>query len=57
MAKQISENLKEVLTELKIVRSYLEHFIKIIPEESLDEYEDGAGIKKAYKRSLLYSGD
>lgn len=57
MAKQISESLKEVLTELRIVRSYLEHFIKIIPEEHLDEYENSAEIKRAYKRSLLHLGD
>jgi len=57
MAKQISENLKEVLNELKIVRSYLENFIKIIPEEGIDEYDNSTEIKKAYQRSLRHSSD
>lgn len=57
MAEKKTEDLNEVMTELKIVRSYLENFIKIIPEESLGEYSNGKEIEQAFQRSFRHSSE
>lgn len=43
---------KDVLEELKIIRTYLEKLLFLIPEESLKEYKNSKEIKKSYIKAL-----
>ncbi|KPJ56556.1 hypothetical protein AMJ49_04575 [Parcubacteria bacterium DG_74_2] len=41
-----------ILKELKIIKSQLEKFLLLIPEESLKEYKNVDQIRKAYLKTL-----
>jgi predicted glycosyltransferase involved in capsule biosynthesis len=44
--------IEAILKELQIIKSQLEKFLLLIPEESLKEYKNASEIKKAYFRTL-----
>ena len=48
--KQVT--LVTVLREIQAVKSQLDKFLLLIPEESISEYKNSAHIKKAYKEAL-----
>jgi len=54
MAKETLEKPKidEILKELKLIKGQLRDFLSLIPEESLDEYENKDEIKEAYQRAI-----
>ena len=56
MVKVASQNEKlkidRILQEVKLIRSQLQKFLVLIPEESLKEYKNEIQIKKAYLRAL-----
>ncbi len=49
--KEPDINLEEFVDELKEVREGLRKLLILIPEESLEEYENVAQIKGAYSRA------
>jgi len=44
--------LEPLLIELKEIKNYLKKFLAIIPEESLNNYENISEIKENYLKSL-----
>ena len=56
MANQIltkkEESIVKILRELKEINKNLRKLLLIIPEESLNEYEDVSQIKKAFGRAV-----
>ncbi len=47
-----NQSLKTLSKELAEVKKYLRKLLLIIPEESLDEYENSAEIKKNYLEAI-----
>jgi len=53
MAQTLTETAqKEILENLKQLNRKLDKLVSIFPEESLDEYENSAQIKAAYKTAV-----
>jgi vacuolar-type H+-ATPase subunit F/Vma7 len=56
MANQIitkrKESIGRILRELREINKNLRKLLLIIPEESLNEYEDASQIRKAFKRAV-----
>ena len=46
-----NQSLKTLSKELAEVKKYLRKLLLIIPEESLDEYENSSEIKKNYQEA------
>ena len=41
-----------VLREIRAIKAQLDKLLLLVPEESLQEYENSAKIRKAYARAL-----
>lgn len=56
MANQIitkkEKSIETLLRELREINKNLKKFLLIIPEESLKEYKNVSGIKKAFERAV-----
>jgi vacuolar-type H+-ATPase subunit F/Vma7 len=57
MANQIlttrdKKSIERILKELREINKNLRKLLLIIPEESLNEYEDASQIKKAFGRAV-----
>ena len=56
MANQIitkrKESIERILRELREINKNLRKLLLIIPEESLNEYEDAPQIRKAFRRAV-----
>jgi vacuolar-type H+-ATPase subunit F/Vma7 len=56
MANQIitkrKESIVRILRELREINKNLRKLLLIIPEESLNKYEDAPQIRKAFKRAV-----
>ena len=51
-AKLATQNqIATVLREIREIKAQLDKFLLLVPEESLNEYENGAQIRKAYSRA------
>ena len=51
-AKLATENqMATVLREIREIKAQLDKLLLLVPEESLNEYENGAQIRKAYARA------
>jgi vacuolar-type H+-ATPase subunit F/Vma7 len=46
------ESIVKILRELREINKNLRKLLLIIPEESLNEYEDASQIKKALRRAV-----
>ena len=46
------ESIIKILKELREINENLRKLLLIIPEESLNEYEDASQLKKAFGRSV-----
>jgi hypothetical protein len=46
------ESIIKILKELREINKNLRKLLLIIPQESLNEYEDASQIKKAFRRSV-----
>jgi vacuolar-type H+-ATPase subunit F/Vma7 len=46
------KSIERILKELREINKNLRKLLLIIPEESLNEYEDASQIKKAFGRSV-----
>ena len=51
LTKTKSNTLDKVLEELKDIRIQLNKFLRIIPEESIKEYDNPSQIKKVFLRA------
>lgn len=50
--KNQNKTMKDVLAELKYIKSQLARLLLLIPQESLDDYRNVGEIKKDYLNSL-----
>jgi len=51
-AKLATQNqMATVLREIRGIKAQLDKLLLLVPEESLNEYENGAQIRKAYARA------
>ena len=52
-AKLATQNqMAAVLREIRGIKAQLDKLLLLLPEESLQEYENGARIRKAYTRAM-----
>ena len=52
MEKVKEEKIDIVIKKLEEIENYFKKFMKLIPEENLEEYENSKEIKKAYNSAI-----